>query len=81
MYYAGVLGCIKMYTKTYIYRQGSSGWAMPLRYYGVIHLECIHVYKAFPIWTEANQSDPASLCQIYQFTGRLQTGKYWDISC
>lgn len=45
----------------------------------VIHLECIHVYKAFPTWTQANQSASTSHCQIYQFTGRLQTGKYWDM--
>lgn len=34
----------------------------------VIHLEWIHVYKAFPTWTKANPSASTSHGQIYQLT-------------
>lgn len=37
-----------------------------------IHLESIHLHKAFPAWTEADRSTATP--QIYQFKGRIPTG-------
>lgn len=74
IWYIGVLGCLSIFTDilTQI-RVIRSHHVSDSLHLWVIHLECVHVHKAFPACPGANQSASTSLCHICQFKGRLHT--------